>query len=264
MSTKFESAYVDVRRAVRNPVRLAAVRMTELLHSQSEVFFDRLTRMAATVAKAPAAFLSLVNEHSDFYKSCYGFDEALTCSRELTGVTFCHFALVSDGPLVIEDTRGHPVFRTVPTVESMNIAAYLGVPLSVGGQALGAFCVIDHRPRRWSDSEIDGVAALARSANSEIVARVRARQEEHRERLAVENPTGRDSARALEERLSKREMEVLSRILAGRGTKEIAVELGMGDKTVATHRSRLLRKLNLQSSRDLFAYAIRHRLVDWA
>ena len=53
------------------------------------------------------------------------------------------------------------------------------------------------------------------------------------------------------------------RILAGKGTKEIAVELEMSDKTVATHRGRLLKKLNLHSSRDLFVYAVRHRLVDW-
>ena len=65
------------------------------------------------------------------------------------------------------------------------------------------------------------------------------------------------------ERLSRRELEVLSRILAGKGTKEIAVDLGMSDKTVATHRGRLLKKLNLHSNRDLFLFAVQHRLVDW-
>lgn len=254
-----EKPYDAVSRVVRDPIRLAAVRMTELLHSQSEVFFDRLTYMAATIASAPAAFLSLVEENSDFYKSCFGFDEALASSRELTGVTFCHYALVSKGPLVIEDTRSHPIFHAVPTVETMNVAAYLGVPLSVGDQALGAFCVIDHRPRRWSEAAIDAVASLARAANSEIVSRMRARAGEP-EPGPSEVAT---AAPAAVKRLSRRELEVLSRILAGKGTKEIAVELGMSDKTVATHRGRLLKKLNLQSSRDLFMYAVRNRLVDW-
>ena len=251
-----EKAYSSIRSVVRDPERLAAVRVTELLHSRSEVFFDRLTRIAAEVTRAPAAFLSLVDEDSDFYKSSYGFDEELARSRQISGITFCHYALVSDGPLVIEDTRRHPIFSSVPTVESLNVGAYLGVPLTLDGRPLGAFCVIDHRPRPWTEGDIDAVAALARAANAEIQARVNRRMFETNDEPAAPPP-------AVVKRLSKREMEVLSRILDGKGTKEIAMELDVSGKTVATHRGRMLKKLNLRSSRDLFVYAVRYRLVDW-
>lgn len=253
-----EKSYSAIRRVVRDPERLAAVRVTELLHSRSEVFFDRLTRIAAEVARAPAAFLSLVGAEFDFYKSSYGFDEELTASRQISGVTFCHYALVSEGPLVIEDTRRHSIFRSVPTVETLNVGAYLGVPLTVDDQPVGAFCVIDHRPRPWTEADIDAVAALARAANAEIVARVNKQVPG-----STAAPAAPPSVPAVVGRLSQREMEVLSRILAGKGTKEIAMELDVSDKTVATHRGRLLKKLNLHSSHDLFVYAVRHRLVDW-
>jgi DNA-binding CsgD family transcriptional regulator len=263
MSSVEEKSYAAIRVVVRDSQRLAALRITELLHSQSEVFFDRLVRIAAEVAQAPAAFLSLVEEDFDFYKSSYGFDEALTSSREMRGETFCHHALVSDGPLVIRDVRDHPVFRLVPTVRSMNVVAYLGVPLTVHGQPVGAFCVIDHRPRAWNTEDVHAIATLARAANVEVSKRVRRRapgaEEEAGETAAEENRP----PPAVLQKLSRREMEVLSRILAGRGTKEIAVELEMSDKTVATHRGRLMRKLNLHSTRELFAFAVRQGLVDW-
>lgn len=256
-STHPEDLSAAARRAATDPERLAAVRMTELLHSQSEVFFDNLTRMAAEMTGSPAAFLSLVGEGFDFYKSCYGFDEELRLTREITGTTFCHYALISDGPLVIEDARNNPAFCHVPTIESHGIAAYLGVPLRMERQALGAFCVIDRHPRTWTAEDLEAVAALARAANAEIVARVRARA---RGPASLPESSGPP---AVLERLSPREREVLARILAGKGTKEIAVDLGMSDKTVATHRGRLLKKLNLNSSRDLFLFAVQHRLVDW-
>jgi PAS domain S-box-containing protein len=65
-------------------------------------------------------------------------------------------------------------------------------------------------------------------------------------------------------RLSPREREVLGMILAGKRTKEIAFDLDVSPKTVSTHRFRLLQKLNLTSNRDLFQYAVTHRLLDWS
>lgn len=66
------------------------------------------------------------------------------------------------------------------------------------------------------------------------------------------------------ENLSKREREVMDRILAGGRPKAIACELGLSEKTVATHRSRLLAKIGVGDSRELYQYALRHRLVDWS
>lgn len=65
------------------------------------------------------------------------------------------------------------------------------------------------------------------------------------------------------QRLSARETEVMEMILAGKRMKEIALALNVSPKTVSTHRSRLMHKLNLSTSRDLFQYAIAHHLIDW-
>ena len=90
--------------AVTEPARLAAVRATGLLDTPAERAFDRLTRLAAKLTNTPVTFISLVDDRRDFYKSCFGFPEPLASERQLTGTTFCHYALSSDGPLVINDT----------------------------------------------------------------------------------------------------------------------------------------------------------------
>lgn len=63
--------------------------------------------------------------------------------------------------------------------------------------------------------------------------------------------------------LSPRETEVMEMILAGKRMKEIALALDVSPKTVSTHRTRLMQKLNLESNRDLFQYAITNHLLDW-
>src|SRR3712207_9160238 len=85
----------DVERIVRAPERVAAVRRTELLDSAPEETFDRLTRLASRLVGAPAAFIALVDEARDFYKSTYGFGEPLASARQLTGLTFCQIGRAS-------------------------------------------------------------------------------------------------------------------------------------------------------------------------
>src|SRR5687768_16872638 len=116
---------------IHDPKRLAVLRETGLLDSPTEEAFDRLTRLAAKLTAAPVTFISLVDEGRDFYKACFGFPEPLASERELTGTTFCHYALVSQGPLVIEDTLAHPIYREVPTVQTLGVRAYLGIPLLI-------------------------------------------------------------------------------------------------------------------------------------
>lgn len=56
--------------------------------------------------------------------------------------------------------------------------------------------------------------------------------------------------------LAPREREILARIAAGETTKQIARALGVGSKTVETHRRRLMQKLNKHSVAELTKYAV--------
>jgi DNA-binding NarL/FixJ family response regulator len=58
------------------------------------------------------------------------------------------------------------------------------------------------------------------------------------------------------ERLSNRELQVLSLIGRGLSSREAAESLGLSVKTVETHRQSLKRKLNLATNAQLLQYAI--------
>ena len=58
---------------IRDPGRLAALRATGLLDSPPEPSFDRLTRLAARIIRAPVALVSLVDADRQFFKGAVGF-----------------------------------------------------------------------------------------------------------------------------------------------------------------------------------------------
>jgi DNA-binding NarL/FixJ family response regulator len=72
------------------------------------------------------------------------------------------------------------------------------------------------------------------------------------------NPDQEGSARA---RLTAREREIVQLLAEGKSSKEVAVALGLSVKTAETHRSNIMRKLQLHSISDLVLYAVRNNIV---
>jgi two-component system nitrate/nitrite response regulator NarL len=61
--------------------------------------------------------------------------------------------------------------------------------------------------------------------------------------------------------LTNREREVLIQIAEGLSNKEIASHLGVGVRTVETHRERIMRKLDIHSVAGLTKFAISKGLI---
>jgi len=62
--------------------------------------------------------------------------------------------------------------------------------------------------------------------------------------------------------LSDREFEVLRLLVEGLGPTDIAERLHLSVKTVSTHKTRILQKLNLGSTAELVRYALEHKLIE--
>ncbi len=62
--------------------------------------------------------------------------------------------------------------------------------------------------------------------------------------------------------LTERETDVLRLVARGRANKEIAADLGIGEKTIKTHVSNILSKLGMQSRTQAALYAAKAGLVD--
>lgn len=185
----------DLLAIVHNLNRLAALERTGLLDTPDEEPFDRLTRLATRLLKTPIALVSLVDRDRQFFKSSVGLTEPWRSRRETPlSHSFCKHAIAMHEPLVISDARKDPSFRDNPAVRELKIIAYAGVPLTMSGCALGAFCVIDEQPHAWSYEDVQTLRDLAECVMREIELRTRLREAEHARQKAdarvkeLENP----------------------------------------------------------------------------
>ena len=78
--------------------------------------------------------------------------------------------------------------------------------------------------------------------------------------LLSELKTGR--TKSLHEILSDREFHIFRLIALGKSVKEIAAELSLSDKTVATYLSRIKEKTRLSSHVEITRYAFQNKLVE--
>jgi DNA-binding NarL/FixJ family response regulator len=63
------------------------------------------------------------------------------------------------------------------------------------------------------------------------------------------------------ETLSDREYQIMLMLARGRSLKEIAAELSLSVKTVSTHRTHILEKLNMENNAQIVTYALHNKLL---
>jgi len=73
---------------------------------------------------------------------------------------------------------------------------------------------------------------------------------------------GKKGDKAAHELLSDREYQVMRMIASGQKLKDIANELSLSLSAVSTHRTRILRKMNMKSNADIIRYALKEGLVE--
>lgn len=66
----------------------------------------------------------------------------------------------------------------------------------------------------------------------------------------------------LHERLSEREFQVMCMLAQGISVTEIGKRLFVSDKTVSTHRTRLLGKMDMKKNAELTLYAVKNGLIE--
>ncbi len=61
--------------------------------------------------------------------------------------------------------------------------------------------------------------------------------------------------------LTLREIEIIRLLAQGKSNKEVAASLALSQRTVESHRTRIMQKLELDSFSELIRYAIRHNII---
>jgi DNA-binding NarL/FixJ family response regulator len=78
----------------------------------------------------------------------------------------------------------------------------------------------------------------------------------------VKNPAATEPAEPVASRVTSRQREILKLLAEGKSSKEVAGALGMSVKTVETHRSNIMKRLNCHSLSELVRYALRNQIIN--
>jgi len=148
--------------------RLKTLRSTDILDTDPEERFDRLTRMAQRVFGVSIALVSLVDENRQWFKSKAGLDACET-GRD---ISFCGHAILGNDIFIIEDALEDERFADNPLVTGEpKIRFYAGAPLRyLDGNKLGTLCIIDQKPRIMDEDDCTMLRDLAEMAEGELSA----------------------------------------------------------------------------------------------
>jgi PAS domain S-box-containing protein len=147
-------------------LRIAALCNLEILDTPSEERFDRLTRIAKQHFDVPIALVSLVDHDRQWFKSRQGL-EATETPRN---ISFCGHAILHSDIFYIPNTLEDPRFADNPLVTGPpDIRFYAGAPLySENHQRLGTLCIIDNKPREFSQAQLATLRDLADAVGAEL------------------------------------------------------------------------------------------------
>lgn len=146
--------------------RLLALRRLGLVGTGSTPALDRLCRLALRAFDVAGSHVVLVDGDQAWLKAGSGYP-AGHLPREHS---FCTHALTDDTLLVVPDTREDARFLAYPAVLGDEpVRFYAGAPLLAAPSVrLGAFCLLDHRPRQLDARDTALLQHLARCAMDEL------------------------------------------------------------------------------------------------
>jgi diguanylate cyclase (GGDEF)-like protein len=139
--------------------RLEKLASYGILDTGPEEAFDRITRLAARMFRAPTALISLIDENREWIKSRYGFDLEEVPRSE----AFCAHTILRDDVMVVADASKDPRFSGSRLVRGKpHVRFYAGAPLiAPDGFNIGSLCVIDMRPREMSSDDCEALRDMA-------------------------------------------------------------------------------------------------------
>ena len=153
-----------------DPERLRALRATGLLEDEPSEALERLTRLASRIIDAPVSLVSMVDEDRQVFAAEVGLEEPWASRGETPlAYSFCQHVVRNRDALVVGDATEDDRVRDNPSIEELGVRSYAGMPMTTAdGHVLGSFCVIDDRPREWSEGELEILRDLASAAVTEI------------------------------------------------------------------------------------------------
>jgi GAF domain-containing protein len=150
--------------------RLEALYHYDILDTEPEEAFERITRLVKSVLQMPMAVVSLIDRDRQWFKSRQG----MSASETRRDISFCTHTIQDTQPLIVPDALADPRFAESPIVlGDPHIRFYAGVPLRTkDGYNLGALCSMDTKVRELSCEQLDLLQDLAQLVVDELELRL--------------------------------------------------------------------------------------------
>jgi signal transduction histidine kinase len=148
--------------------RLEALHNVGLPDTLPDAGFDRITRLACSLARVPIALICFVEAKRHRFLSTQGLD-AIDTHR---AISFCSHAIRQEDALIVPDTRQDTRFTDNPLVTGAPFGRfYAGFPIHArGGARVGTLCVMDTEPRQLSAQELGALGDLAVLVDTQLSA----------------------------------------------------------------------------------------------
>lgn len=139
--------------------RLKSLYMVDLLDSKADERFERLARVGRKLFNVPVALISLLDRDRQWLLACEGLNARET-SRD---VSFCGHAILQEGAFIVNNALKDERFYDNPLVTGEPfIRFYAGYPVHLpDGAVAGTICLIDSKPRHFSEDDIASLKDLA-------------------------------------------------------------------------------------------------------
>lgn len=118
---------------------------------------DALAQRSASLLEAPVSLVSMVLDMSQFIIGSHGVTSWVADAQGVPAEwAVCTHTVLGGRPYRVVDGQEDPRHSDNPFLQMTGLRSYLGVPLfGSGGHALGSHCVIDARPRIFSEVDLE-------------------------------------------------------------------------------------------------------------
>lgn len=150
--------------------RLKALARTGLMDGPGPGAHQRAARIAARLLEVPVSLVTFVDDARQYFSAHVGLEGDIAHeSGSGLSHSLCQYVVKSREPLIVTDARHDPRVCNNGAVRDLGVVAYLGVPIrSPDGYVLGSFCVIDRKPRDWSEDDVAHMLDMAAMIESDI------------------------------------------------------------------------------------------------
>jgi diguanylate cyclase (GGDEF)-like protein len=162
---------MDDRTSDAEHARLAALRRFEILDTEPQEAFDRITRLTKTVLQMPMVLVNIIDKDRQWFLSRQGVPEREVPRRD---TSFCIHAIKRTDPLIVCDTLKDPRFAENPRVVGKpNVRFYVGVPLrSRDGFNIGTLCSMDTKTRQLNAEQVNIIQDFGQLVMDELELRL--------------------------------------------------------------------------------------------